>query len=83
MACLLRLVAPTAKALVQVELAITIHIMAVSRLEIGQPIACDIYECRDCSAQDTRSDQDDPDLTCICQLLDMPQDPTSASIKVA
>jgi len=83
MACVLRFVAPTAKALVQVELAITIHIVTVSSLEIGQPIACDIYECCDCYAQDARSDQDDPDLTCICQLLYMPQHTTGTSIKVA
>lgn len=82
MACVLRLVAPTAKALVQVELAIAIHVMAVSSLQIRQPIARDVYESCDCSAQDACSNQDDPDLTCICQLLYMPQYPTSASIKV-
>lgn len=67
--------APTAKALVQVELPISTiiaNVFAVPCLQVTQPITRHIDERRDAAAQDARRNEDDPDLTRIYQLLDRP-----------
>ena len=71
MTSLLFLDSPTTKALVQVEPPISINIMTITRLEICQPITRHVDKGCNTSAQYAGSNQNDPDLTCIRQLLDM------------
>jgi hypothetical protein len=71
MARLFFLDAPTTKALVQVEPSISINVVTIASLEICKPVTRHINEGRDTAAQYTGSNQNDPDLTCIRQLLHM------------
>lgn len=62
---------PTTKALIKIEPAISINISTISRLQIAQPIACDINERSNTTAQYARSDEDNPHLTRIGELFDV------------
>ena len=73
---------PAAEGLVQIESPVAVHIVAISRFEVGKPVARNVDKCRNASGQDTGSDQDDPDLTSICKLLHVSQDAACASVQI-
>lgn len=75
--------APAAEVLVQVKSAIPLSMATVSRLQVCQPITCDIDESCNTSAQNASSDKNDPSLTRICKLLDMSQDAAGAGVQVS
>lgn len=76
-------ISPAAEPFVQVESTVPIHIATIAHLEVTQPIAHDINESSDGSTQHTGSDQDEPYLTRVRNLLHMTQDPRCARIEVA
>jgi hypothetical protein len=80
MTCLFCLMSPTAEALVQPKSPIAINVMAVASFEIGKPITRDIYKCSDTSTEYASCDQYNPHLTCIHELLQMPEYPAGASV---
>lgn len=74
---------PAAKAFTQIKPAVSLSVATIPRLQIRQPIAHDINEGRNASAQYTCGNEDKPNLTCVRQLLDMTQDTARASVQVA
>jgi hypothetical protein len=79
---LLFLNALAAETLVEPELPVAVNVVAVSRLEICKPVARDVNEGCDTAAQYACCNQDNPDLACVCELLDMPQDTRCVGIKI-
>ena len=76
-------VAPAAKPLVQVEAAIAVYIAAVSHLQVAEPIAHNVNEGRDGSAQHTSGNQNEPYLARVGNLLDMAQQARGTRVQVS
>ena len=83
MAVRVLLVAPATKALVQVKSPVAIDIAAVARLQVSQPIARDVNESSNAAAQNARSDQDQPYLAGVGQLLDISHEARRARVEVS
>lgn len=76
-------VPPTAEALVQIESPIPINIATISRLQVSQPVACNVNERCDATTQNTSCNEYNPDLTRVSELLDVAKDTACARVQVA
>jgi hypothetical protein len=76
-------VSPAAEAPVQVKPAIAVHIAAIARLQVCQPIACDIDEGCNSATKDSCGNQNNPDLARVRKLFDVSQDARCARVKMA
>ena len=64
--------APAAELLVQVELPTTGAFLAVARLDIAQPVRSNVDQCCDTPNRNTTGHEDEPDVTGVEQLSQLP-----------